>query len=278
MMGNAHFNSMQATLNKRMSHGLSLLANFTWSKSYDDMPQATRVSNTEDLNAGASYVYPLYPQNATGIPAAAYVSDIKALDRGLSDIDHPIAMSISYTYDLPKLSRGNSILRQIVNGWRTSGLIQHRSGDALTVWMSQDISLTGLGQDRAQEDFTRPAYSKDAGGAGNCQAGKACLNWLNPGAFGVPVSAGPGTGFGNVAKDTLRGPGQTVWSGAVTRTFALFRETTKLELRAEYFNVLNHTNLNNPNTSNPIGSSTTFGTITGSGDPRIAQFALKILF
>ena len=278
MMGNAHFNSMQATLNKRMSHGLSLLANFTWSKSYDDMPQATRVSNTEDLNAGASYVYPLYPQGATGIPAAAYVSDIKALDRGLSDIDHPIAMSISYTYDLPKLSRGNSILRQIVNGWRTSGLIQHRSGDALTVWMSQDISLTGLGQDRAQEDFTRPAYSKDAGGAGNCQAGKACLNWLNPGAFGVPVSAGPGTGFGNVAKDTLRGPGQTVWSGAVTRTFALFRETTKLELRAEYFNVLNHTNLNNPNTSNPIGSSTTFGTITGSGDPRIAQFALKILF
>jgi len=41
-----------------MQHGLSLLANYTWSKSYDDLPQATRVSNTEDLNAGASYVYP----------------------------------------------------------------------------------------------------------------------------------------------------------------------------------------------------------------------------
>jgi hypothetical protein len=81
-----------------------------------------------------------------------------------------------------------------------------------------------------------------------------------------------------MAKDTLRGPAQTVWSGAVTRTFPIFGETTKLEFRAEYFNLLNHTNLNNPSVSNPIGSSTTFGTITGSGDPRIAQFALKLLF
>ena len=66
MIGNAHFNSLQATLEKRMSNGLSLLANYTWSKSYDDMPQATRVSNTEDLNAGESYVYPLYPATRQG--------------------------------------------------------------------------------------------------------------------------------------------------------------------------------------------------------------------
>jgi hypothetical protein len=277
MIGNAHFNSMQATLNKKMSHGLSILANLTWSKSYDDMPQATRVSNTEDLNAGCSYVYPLYPQGAKGIPAAAYVSDIKALDRGLSDIDHPIAISISYTYDLPRLHSGNRILNYVVNGWRTSGLIQHRSGDALTAWMGQDISFTGLGQDRAQQDFTKPAYSKDANGAGDCQAGKACVNWLNAAAFSVPVNSGPGTGFGNVPKDSLRGPAQTIWSGAVTRTFTVFRET-RLEFRAEYFNLLNHTLLNNPSVSNPISSSTSFGTITGTGDPRIAQFALKYIF
>ena len=277
MMGNAHFNSMQATITGKMSHGLSLLANVTWSKSYDDLPQMTRVNNQEDLNPGASYVYPLYPQNTPGIPAAAYVSDIKALDRGLSDIDHPIVMSISYSYDLPRLNKGNSVLRQIVNGWSTSGLIQYHSGDALTAYMGTDVSLTGLVQDRAQEDFTKPAYSKDAGGAGNCAAGKYCLNYLNPGAFGVPANTGPGTGFGNVAKDTLRGPSYTNWSGAVTRTFTVFREN-RLELRAEYFNVLNHVNFNNPNTSNPIGSSTTFGTITGAGDPRIAQFAIKYLF
>jgi hypothetical protein len=145
MTGNANFNSLQATLDKKMSHGLSVLADFTWSKSFDDMPQATRVSNTENLNAGESYVYPLYPQGATGIPAAAYPSDIKALDRGLSDIDHPIAISISYVWALPKLRSGNSALKFIANGWSLSGLITHRSGDTLTATAGQDISLTGLG-------------------------------------------------------------------------------------------------------------------------------------
>ena len=113
MIGNAHYNSFQATLQKRMSHGLQLLANYTWSKSYDDMPQATRDSNTEDLNAGESYVYPLYPSNATNIPAAAMVPDIKALDRGVSDIDHPQAFSVSYEWALPKINNGYRVVRAL---------------------------------------------------------------------------------------------------------------------------------------------------------------------
>ena len=278
MIGNAHFNSFQATLDKKMSRGLSLLANFTWSKSYDDMPQATRVNNTEDLNSGDSYVYPLYPAVATGIPAAAYVADIKALDRGLSDIDHPIAISVSYVYQLPKLHEGPRAVQALANGWRTSGLIQHHSGESLTAFMALDNSLTGLTQDRAQRDFTKPAYSRDNSNAGDCTVGKSCINWLNNAAFSVPAQTGAGTGYGNVVKGTLRGPGFTNWDAGVVRSFPIYRETT-VEFRAEYFDVLNHTELNNPSTSNPIGSSTSFGTITSTqGGPRIAQFSLKFLF
>ncbi len=278
MSGNAHFNSLQATLEKRMQNGLSLLANYTWSKSYDDLPQATRVSNTEDLNAGESYVYPLYPTGATGIPAASYVPDIKALDRGISDIDHPQAISVSYVYELPKLHRGFRAVQAVANGWRTSGLIQHHSGDSLTAYMGTDISLTGLGQDRAQRDFSRPAYSRRNGGAGNCPAGRSCVNWLNNAAFSVPVQNGPGTGFGNVMKGSLRGPGYTNWDAAVIRVFPVYRETN-LEFRVEYFDLLNHTELSIPNVSNPIASSTSFGTITSTqGGPRIAQFSLKYVF
>ena len=277
MIGSAKFNSFQGTLEKKMSHGLSLLMNYTWSKSLDDMPQATRVSNTEDLNAGESYVYPLYPAGATGVPAAAYVSDIKALDRGLSDIDHPNVISVSYVYSLPKMRTGSRILQYAANGWRTSGLIQHRSGDSLTAFVnSGDNSQTGLAQDRAQRDFTKNAYLKTVGG-GDCVAGKSCVAWLNNAAFSVPANTGVGTGFGNVVKGSLRGPGSTLWHGSVVRAFPVYRETN-LEFRAEYFNLLNHTILNNPNTSNPIGSSTSFGTITGSADPRIAQFSLKYTF
>ncbi len=278
MIGNANFNSFQITLDKKMSHGISLLANYTFSKSLDDMPQATRVSNTEDLNAGESYVYPIYPSNAVGVPAAAYVPDVKALDRGISDIDHPQVFSLSYVYQFPKLHQGNRMLQGVANGWRMSGLVQHHSGDSLTAFMGTDNSLTGLSQDRAQRDFTKPAYSSAAAGSGYCPAGKSCVNWLNNAAFSVPVQNGPGTGFGNVVKGTLRGPGFTNWDAGVVRSFPIVRETT-LDFRAEYFDLLNHTELGDPNTSNPISSSTTFGTITSTyGGPRIAQFSLKYVF
>jgi hypothetical protein len=144
--------------------------------------------------------------------------------------------------------------------------------------MGTDNSLTGLTQDRAQQDFTKSAYSRDNGGAGDCPAGKSCINWLNNAAFSVPVQNGPGTGFGNVVKGSLRGPGYTNWDGAVIRSFPIYRESN-LEFRAEYFDLLNHTELANPSTSNPIASSTSFGTITGTqGGPRIAQFSLKFSF
>ena len=274
MIGNASYNSLQATLTKSMSHGLSILFNYTFSKSYDDMPQATRVSNTEDVNPGESYVYPLYPAKASNIPAAAYAYDIKALDRGLSDLDHTNVISTSYVYDLPKLRSGFGVVRAIVNGWRTSGLIAFRSGDVLTAWMGTDVSLTGLGQDRAQRDFTQSAYLKQPGG-GHCGAGKSCVNWLNPGAFSAPVNSGPGTGFGNVMKGSLRGPHVTNWDAAVIRTFPVWRETN-LDFRVEYFDVLNHTELSNPQLSE---SNAAFGTITSTqGGPRIAQFSLKYNF
>jgi hypothetical protein len=214
MIGAAHYNSLQVTLDRRFSHGLSLMANYTWSRSYDDMPQATRVSNTEDVNPGESYVYPLYPSNATGIPAGASVPDIKALDRGVSDIDHPQALSISYVWAPPKLNNGFRVLRAIVNDWRTTGAIQTHSGDALTEYTGTDNSSTGLSQDRAQRDFNQSAYLKNKAGGGDCPTTKICENWLNPAAFSVPTNTGVGTGFGNVVKDTLRGPGFTVWNGA----------------------------------------------------------------
>jgi hypothetical protein len=279
MIGAAHYNSLQATLQKRMSHGLQLMANYTWSKSYDDMPQATRDSNTEDLNAGESYVYPLYPSNATNIPAAAIVPDIKALDRGLSDIDHPQVFSISYEWQLPKLRTGFFLLRALVNDWQSSGVIQSHSGDALTEWTGTDNSSTGLTQDRAQRNFSLPAYLISKNGGGDCAAGKICESWLNPAAFSVPANTGAGTGFGNVVKDSLRGPRYTVWNGALVRTFPVYRESN-VEFRMEYFDILNHTILNNPGVSSPLSSSTSFGTITGENGagPRVGQFALKYIF
>jgi hypothetical protein len=289
MMGSVKYNSLQVTVEKKMSKGISMLANYTWSKSLDDMPQSTRVGNQEDLNPGASYVYPLYPTNLTipsslltNAPNAAWrPADIKALDRGRSDIDHPHVISVSYVYEFPKMHNGNKAVKYVVNGWRTSGLIQHRSGEALTAYMASDQSGTGLSQDRAQRDYTKPAYAK-ASGTGDCPASAAhCINWFNNAAFSVPPNTGAGTGYGNVVKGSLRGPGFTNWDAAALRSFPVFRGS-EFVFRAEYFDVLNHTELANPSLSNPVGTSTTFGTIQGTsgtqGGPRIAQFSMKFNF
>jgi hypothetical protein len=232
---------------------------------------------TNVFTSYGGFTFSTATNTVAGIPAAARVADIKALDRGLSDIDHPNVFSASYVYDLPKLHQGFRVVRGITNGWRTSGLIQHHSGDALTAYMGTDNSLTGLTQDRAQRDFSQSAYFRQVGG-GHCVPPKSCVNWLSSAAFSVPVQNGPGSGFGNVVKGSLRGPGYTNWDAAVIRTFPIWRESN-LQFRAEYFDVLNHTELSNPSVSNPIGSSTSFGTITGTqGGPLIAQFALKVSF
>lgn len=278
MSGAASYNSLQATLQKRMSHGLSVMANFTWSHTLDDMPLIF-LGNTEDLNCCQSYVYPLYPKNAVGVPAAARVRNIKALDTGNSQLDHPIVFSLSYVYHLPKTREGNAFVRGIVNGWSTSGIVSHRSGDALTASMGfVDNSLTDGLQDRAERNFGLPAYKKGPG-LGDCPGGKSCYNWYNPAAFSVPAQNGPGTGFGNVVKGSLRGPAVTNWDVAAMRTFPIHRGSN-LEFRAEYFNVLNHTELGDPSHfSAPFSSSTSFGTITSTqGGPRIAQFSLKLRF
>jgi Carboxypeptidase regulatory-like domain len=304
MIGSAHYNSLQGSLIKSMSHGVQFLFNYTWSKAIDDMPQATRDSNTEDINAGESYVYPLYPaaSSTTNMPAGAYAfPDIKALDRGYSDIDHPQALSVSYVWALPTIHNGFAVARALVNGWNTSGVFQRHSGDALTIYTGADVSDTGLTQDRAQENFSVSPYLKSKNLGGDCSTTKAsgasvpkpCESWFNPAAFSVPTNTGAGTGFGNVVKDSLRGPGFTVWNTSVTRTFHIWRESS-LEFRAEYFDVLNHTILNNPSVSTggsptSYAASTSFGNIQtedsvanngagGSAGPRIGQFALKYNF
>ncbi len=278
------YNSLQASIQKTMSHGLQLQANLTWSHTLDDMPLAM-FGNTEDINVDQSYVYPLYPANATGVPAAARVKNIKALDTGNAQIDHPFMFNANYVYQFPTLHRGNRIVRTLVNGWTTSGLVETQSGDALTaIDAFVDNSLTGLLQDRAQRNFSLPAYRKGAG-LGDCPAGTPCVNWYNPAAFSVPVQDGPGTGFGNVVKGSLRGPRLTNWDADVLRNFHI-HDGSYLQFRAEYYDVLNHTELADPGLYTvPDSSSTSFGTITNTindpqGNPlaREAQFALKYVF
>lgn len=244
---NAIYHSLQATLQQRLAHGLTVLANYTWSKSIDDLPY--------DWGDGLSYVYPLtYP-------------NFRSLDRGRSDFDRRHVFSGSYVWKLPKLTGHAVAVRAIANGWETTGIVQLQSGDALTVISTADTSGTALGQDRAVYNGQTP-YSHAA-----CPYNSGpCRSFLNVAAFSVPDN---GT-FGNVHKGAFVGPWYADWDAGIYRTFPI-HEDVALQFRAEYFNVLNHTNLADP--VNDVAASG-FGNVNGNGSytPRIAQFSLKLHF
>jgi hypothetical protein len=251
MSGNESYNSLQATIQQRLSSGLSFTANYTFSKAIDTLPYLTGDTTTSN-GPGAPYVYPVY------------FPKYKSLDIGPSDFDRQSVFSASYVWIFPRLSGGERAVRAIVNGWQTTGIVQLQSGSPLTITAGSDRSQTALLQDRAQWNGQTPY------GAGACKTSAGCKNYFNPSVFSLP-SAG---NFGNVVKGSFRGPGYANWDAGLFRTFPI-REETRLEFRAEYFNLLNRDNLSNPVTA---VSSAGFGSIKGAISPRIAQFSAKLLF
>src|SRR5262249_49658297 len=96
------------------------------------------------------------------------------------------------------------------------------------------------------------------------------LVWVSSSAFRANAQ---GT-YGNAGYNSLTGPGFFALDANMSRRFRV-TERHQFQLRFEFFNLLNHTNFNNP-----VGnfSSANFGRIQSAGDPRILQFAAKYLF
>lgn len=249
--GNSTYHSLQFTLRERMKYGMSGAINYTWSKSLDTVPVGTAVTSA---GAGISYVLPVY------------MPHFKTLDTGPSDFDHRNLLSANYVWNIPAWRGGNAIARYIVNGWQTNGIFTLRSGDALSVQTGKDVSNTGLNRDVPLLVGTHD----NAIGGNACGTVALCRNYFNPASF-VAAAAGQ---FGNVKKGSFVGPRYIDWDASLARNFPI-HESVGLQFRAEYFNVLNYTNLSDPATSL---SSATFGRITSANDPRIAQLALKLAF
>ena len=258
--GNTNYNSMQFSAEQRMKYGLTVLFNYTWSKALNDLPYNAAATSIGNNN---SFVYPIT------------ASHFKALDYGPADFDHRNVTALSYVYMVPKfLNDAPGVVRYILNDWSTSGLFQYRSGDPLTT-VSGQSNNSASGQNRDRAVLTGVPYGGTA-----CSTSVNCRNYLNPASF---ANNAVGT-VGTVVKGSFVGPHYVDWDASLARRFA-FTERTSLQFRAEYFNLLNHTNLGDPAT----GVSSTFGRITSTSpqnwagtapqnDPRIAQLSLKLVF
>ena len=258
--GSSKYHSLQATLEKRFTHGFTVLASYTWAKSMDDIPP----SQTLQANGAGSFSQPIY------------VNGFDRFEYGPSIFDRAHRFVASYVWNLPTLKGRSKLLRSVLGGWDWSGILSAQTGDSMTIYAGTDQSATNA-KDRAVQ--VGPAY-----GSGACDGTKVpCVTWLNPSSFAPPISAvsTPAAVYasypfrwGNVGKGSTRGPGSFNWDMGIFKDFRLL-ERFRLQFRAEAFNSFNHVNYSDPvSTLNSAG----FGSIRSAADPRIGQLALKLSF
>ena len=254
---NSRYNSLQVGVERR-GKSYTFTGSYTWSKSIDDLPPAQGLFGFDTTYSARPWDDPLR----------------HAFDNGPSEFDHTHRFVASYVVSLPGISDAHGFVRALVNDWQWSGIMSAQTGRPMTLVSGANNSGTGLGQDR-------PNMIGDPYGDGACVAAtKPCKSWLKPASF---VTNPAGT-FGNVGKGSLRFPGFFGWDMALHKDFH-FTERWRMEFRAEYFNVFNHTNFDESlvsGTGNFVklssGTKASFGALTQSMDPRIGQLALKIHF
>lgn len=237
--GFSNYNALQITYEHKMGHGLTLLANYTWSKTMNlgesSDQQFGQITNPHDVFN----------------------------DYGPINYDHTHVLKWSYAWNLPWFASARGITRQLASGWIVSGVAQEISGDPLTIYSGVNNSLSGYGNDRADQvgDWHLP---------GGRSRNQEIQEWFNPAAFTVNAI---GT-FGNIGLNNARGPAGLTWDMAFFKTFSL-SERFKLQYRLDGSNIFNHTVLGDPNT---IVVSPRFGQIGSTGGPRVLQMSLRVIF
>lgn len=283
------YHSLQITLNHRMSHGLDAHAAYTFSNSIDDASNAGGGAFADgSLDRGSA----LDTGNVFGNQLAARAN------RGLSDFDRKHRLALDCSWDVPNFpwKSGSRILRAAASDWRLSGIVIAMSGLPIDIIDPAAGDLYGLLGARA--DWAAGANSSTA--KSQIPAGYS----FNPYAFALPVvqpnQAVPsahdstalapegGSDIGNLGRNVLRGPSQKNVDFSATKTLRI-GEFRSVELKVDFFNVLNH-----PNHSNPVSDITAAagfdarGAVSVPGDfgrslsfdssPRIIQLSVSYKF
>jgi hypothetical protein len=227
---------------RRYTHGLTFLANFTWSKNLTDAP---------DFRS---------PMFESAVPQNN--SDLEAEKGPGCDVRNRFALSA--VYDLPGLDH-SAALRAITKNWHLSTVYQIQSGFPFTISVFGDTANAGtvLGDNPIRANYT----GQEIFGSGTHSAER----WFNTAAFVAPAAYT----FGNVGRNSVYGPGMQTLDFALMRNFNV-SERVIFQFRGEFFNALNHTNLGTPDR---FVNTPQFGTITEATTPgREIQLSARLSF
>jgi hypothetical protein len=253
--GNSSYNALQVDVRHRFSHGLQFRANYTWSK---DLDMNSALTGAQSNNQ------------------AQMILDRNDLHRdwGPSAYNIPNQASISGTYDLP-FGKGKQwannfggVGNRLVSGWQFNTIVALLSGFPFTPQIGSNRSGDGDTRNPDRPSLN-PAFS------GPVVLGNP-NQWFNPMAFKLPTA---GT-YGNLGRGVYSGPGLADVDASLFKSTAI-TERANLQFRAEFFNVLNHTNFGTPNatvfSSGAISPSAGLITNTATTSRQI-QFGLKLIF
>jgi hypothetical protein len=250
-IGAAKFNSLQATVTKRLSHGMTFNAAYTWARG----------------TTTASFI----GYNDASLP----------LQYGVMPYVRPQRLSVNYAYALP-FGKHEGMLDKLTSGWVVSGVTVVQNGYPQTLTDSNGGNIYGNVQ------LSTPNYAAGMTAANIATSGPTgsrlglsagSTGWYNKAAF-APASSASNNGYGNVGYSVVSGPGQFNWDISLVKTTKVggINENATLMFRSEFFNAFNHPQFTIPATSQEI-TSLSFGLVnTPSVNPRLIQFALKYQF
>ncbi len=276
----SHYNSLQTTVSRRWGAGYFQAA-YTFSRSTD----ATSTGNTAFNTA--------FNDEST-----------LAASRGLSDFDRTHRLAVSYRYDLPLFSSSEGLKHRVLAGWAVSGITIIQSGSPFSVLDSgAGSAFLGLGSAPGVETASLASGSSISSGLSSGGIGTRVDGYLNTAAFTTAAQLYPTqcltnpnfctTGFGNLGRNTYRGPGQQNWDFSLIKNFKI-TERQSLRFTTDFFNIWNHANFGNPavtdvesyqctagapNCVNGVLTTSPFAKITSTvGTPRLIQFSLRYAF
>ena len=248
--GNSTYNGLQMKLEKRFSHGVYLLNSFTWSKALDNAPGHLEAYNGDQTRVNYANI---------------------SNDKGFSNYTQPLNDTTSLIWEVPFGkgrrfgSNASPLVEGVLGGWQLTAIDTATSG--------LPINLTYSPTSQFQVS-TAPNYRPNVGCDPVTQQGqRTTSNYLNKSCVSVPTD--PSHPWGNASRNSVRGYPFYQFDLGLHKQFGLWREGTRLEFRAEAFNLLNQTNFQAPNSNI---SSSAFGSITSTFPARQVQFAAKILF
>jgi hypothetical protein len=260
-VGNSNYHSLQASINRRMSHGLTFMANYTWSKELDNL--------SGGVGNGTTVRFPGRDD----------------LEYSLGTINHTHVATATFVYQLPfgagrDWNPENKVLRGIVSNWQLSGIYTYSTGAPLTVTgtcVGGGI-IDALCVPNLTPGFTGSVWQNGTPGKDPGDVKK--VNFLNAAAF-VNLSSSHAFDytFGNAPRTApygLMAPHNQDVDLSVRREFAI-HESLRFSLQADAFNVNNAVHFAAPSTN--VSTPATFGTFSAQANqPRKLQFSARLTF